>query len=155
MILLDSPYSCSAQEIEEVVKVQYELDSKMKESNSLREGFLSALQRLERLKEASSIKGWDGEEAEAASLTSYNYARWFLTEVPLGIIAPDPGIDVNGQMTLEWRRSDGRLLSLTFDDKGNVHYILFLKADKIYGVRPVSLGYSDKLKDFLEDIIKK
>lgn len=155
MILLDSPYSCSSQEIEEIVKVQQELDNKMKESNSLREGFLSALQRLERLKDAAAIKGWDGEDAEAVSLISYNYAKWFLVEAPLGIIAPDPGVDINGQMTLEWRRSDGRLLSLTFDDRGNVHYIFFLKAERIYGTRPVSLGYSDKLKDFLEDIIRK
>lgn len=154
MILLDSSYSCSAQEIEEIIKVQQELDSMIKESNTLREGFLSALQRLERLKEASSEKGWDGEEAEAVNLTSYNYAKWFLSVVPLGIIAPDPGIDVNGQISLEWRRSDGRLLSLTFDERGNVHYIYFLKAEKIYGVRPVSWGYSEKLKDFLEDIIK-
>ena len=155
MILLDSTYSCSSKEIEEILKVRQELDSKMKESNSLSEGFLPALQRLERLKNAASVKGWDGEEAEAASLTSYNNAKWFLYSTPVGIIAPDPGIDVNGQITLEWRKTDGRLLSLTFDNRDNVHYIFFSRAEKIYGVRPISLGYSDKLKDFLEDIIRE
>ncbi|GEM_PF-3695907 len=154
MILLESSYSCGAKEIEEINKAKQEVDSKMKESNSLCEGCFSALQRLERLKNASFVAGWDGEEAKAVSSISHNNAWLFLMEMPLGIVAPDPGIDINGQMTLEWRRPDGRLLSLTFDDQGHVHYIVFLKSDKIYGMGPASLRYSDKLKDFLEDIIK-
>jgi len=154
MILSAPSYSCSSQEIEEIVQVQQELDSKMKESNSLSEGWLPALQRLERLKNAASVNGWDGEGAQAISLTSYNNAKWFLYSIPVGIMAPDPGVDVNGQMTLEWRKADGRLLSLTFDDRDNVHYICFLRAEKIYSVRPISLGYSEALEYFLEDIIK-
>lgn len=154
MILLDSSCSCNAQEIEGVAKVQQELDSRMQESNTLREGLISALLRLERLKDASSVGGWDGEEAEAVSLDSYNYARWFLSMVPLGVIAPDPGIDINGHMTLEWRRPDGRLLSLTFDDQGNIHCICFLGIDKIYMMRAASWGFSDKLKDLLEGVIR-
>lgn len=155
MILLESSCSYSATAIEETNKEQQKVDSKMKESNGLCEGCFSALQRLERLKNACLAMGWDGEEAKVVSLISHNNAWQFLFDLPLGIIAPDPGIDVNGQMTLEWRRSDGRLLSLTFDDQWNVHYIAFLGSDKIYGTRPVSSGYSDKLKDFLEDVIKE
>lgn len=151
-MILESSYSCGAEIIN---KTQQELDNKIKESNGLCEGCFSAWQRLERLKNVSSTRGWDGEDAEPVSLASYNNARRFLSEVPLGIAAPDPGVDVKGQMTLEWRQSDGRLLSLTFDELGNVHYIVFLGFERIYGMRPVSLGYSEQLKDFLENVIRE
>lgn len=156
MILTAPSYTSGAsQEIKEIFQIQQQVDAKMKESDSLSEGFLSALQRLERLKESASVSGWDGEEAEAVNEKSYENAKWFLFSAPVGIIAPDPGIDVNGQMTLEWRQKDGRLLSLTFDNQDNVHYIYFQNADKIYGVRPISKGYSEKLSELLEDVIRK
>ena len=126
----------------------------MKETHSLSQGTFASSQRLERIKEDCSSPEWDGEDALAVSKTSFNNAREFLSDVPLGICAPDPGIDAKGFMTLEWRRSDGRLLSLTFDDKDNVHMLVFLKIERFYGSLPVSSGYSGKLKYFLEDIIR-
>lgn len=156
MILLESSNSCSAGEIKSIIEEQQKaIENTLRELNSLGEGRFSALQRLERIKEDCTSPGWDGEDAQAVNLASYNIAKRFLSTVPLGIVAPDPGIDVKGQMTLEWRRPDGRLLSLTFDGQEYVHYIVFLKSERFYAKRPSSLGYSDKLKDFLEDIIKE
>ena len=155
MILLEPTNSCSAGEIKSLEEQQRAVEEALRELNSLGEGRFSALQRLERIKEDCSSPGWDGEDAQVVNLVSYNNAKRFLSTVPLGIVAPDPGIDIKGQMTLEWRRSDGRLLSLTFDDQHYVHYIVFLKSERFYAKRPISLGYSDKLKDFLEDVIKE
>ena len=156
MILLESSNSCSAGEIKSIIEDQQRaVENTLRELNSLGEGRFSALQRIERIKEDCSSPGWDGEDAQAVSLASYNNAKRFLSTVPLGIVAPDPGVDVKGQMTLEWRRFDGRLLSLTFDDQEYVHYIVFLGSEKFYAKSPISLGYSEKLKDLLEDVIKE
>lgn len=125
----------------------------LRESDSLSEGWNSSWQRLEIISENCSIPGWDGENAKAISTISYNNARHFLTCVPFGIVAPDPGVDIDGRMTLEWRRPDGRLLSLTFDADGNLHYIVFFEFQKFYAIAPISLGYSGKLRDCLQDVI--
>lgn len=156
MILIDPSYSCGADAVQEIISKQEEVDILMKnDAYTFCEGFQSALQRFERIKDASSVDGWDGEDAKAVTPRSCYNAKQFLLKTPLGIAAPDPGVDVNGQMTLEWRRSDGRLLSLTFDDRDNVHCIVFLGPEKIYINKPASLGYSGKLKDFLEEITKE
>ena len=154
MILSEISYSCGASAINEINEQQEEVDIWMKDSDTLCKGCDAALQKLERIRNDSSVEGWDGEEASPVNVISHNNAWRFLICIPLGVPAPDPGIDVNGQVTLEWRRSDGRLLSLTFDDQWNVNYIVFIESDKIYSMRPVSLGYSGELKRFLEEVIK-
>jgi len=138
-----------------VVEKQRRIYDYLEKSNGLFEGRSSALERLERIKEDCSVSGWDGEDAKEVSLLSYNNARHWLQKAPAGIGAPDPGVNVRGQMTLEWRQRDGRLLSLTFDDQGYLHYIVFSGFEKIYGNMPVSLGYTEKLKSFLESTVRK
>lgn len=151
MILSEVTYSCGAEQ--EVNKLQQEADSKLKESNSLCVGLFSAHERLERLKDSCANSGWDGEDAQAVSQVSYDNAKSWLLRMPAGIEAPDPGVNVRGQITLEWRRDDGRLLSLAFDDQGEVHYIVFLRFEKFYSNMHASLGYTEKLRNFLEDIV--
>jgi hypothetical protein len=154
MILVETSQSVGFGDVRRIIEEQQDVEASFRRSNSLSEGYFSAVQRLERIKKDCADAGWDGEEARGISLTSYENAKIFLSMVPLGIISPDPGIDTEGQVTLEWRRQDGRLLSLTFDDEGTVHYIVFLKSEKFYVKRPVNLGYSEKLKDFLQDILR-
>ncbi|MBU4305623.1 MAG: hypothetical protein KJ893_08425 [Candidatus Omnitrophica bacterium] len=111
------------------------------------------IQRLISIKDARLEPGWDGKDARPVSLISFKNAVIFLLSVPERFASPSPGVCANGQITLEWRRQDGRLLSLAFDEKDQVNYIAFLPdGEMLGGTRPVVLGYNEPLIDFLKKV---
>jgi hypothetical protein len=156
MIVEDSPYSPAAGTYGlRIDGLREQIIARLKQSNSLWEGGWSAEEKLNRIKKECSNDGWDGEDAIAASNISYDYAQQFLKKLPPGLPAPDPGINVNGQFTLEWRRLSGKLLSLTFADDAILHYIVFLKTEQFYSNRPIASGYTGWFKYFLEEVISE
>lgn len=111
---------------------------------------LPTFSRLVAFIDKFGMEDWDGRGALPVSIGSIKNAFIFLMELPYGVDCPDPGICPNGNVTLEWRRDDGRLLSIAFDDTGNLNYILFLNSRKrLWGLQRVSSGYDEDLMSFL------
>lgn len=134
----------SVREAEEVVK---------QHDNELFNKCFSALYHLITIKETHSELGWDGNNALPVSGISFSNAFRFLLMLPEQFKCPVPGVCANGQITLEWRQPDGRLLSLAFDDKGMVNYIVFLlDGERIWGVNKAFLGYNEVLSNFLQKV---
>lgn len=150
MIILENfrisqTYSCVA-EAENVLK-----DSDKKRLDQCG----SAIEQLLRIKSTHSNYGWDGNNAQPVTLPSFRNALMFLLTVPERFPCPVPGIGADGQITLEWRRRDGRLLSLAFDERNLMNFIAFLRDDEIvYGTRPIWLGYNKTLIELLNKVFE-
>ena len=147
-----SGYSC-VREAEMVLKI--EDTNKIQLAKYVQPFFnhFYAVQQLISIKEDRSEFNWNGKNAQPVSLTSLRSAIIFLISTPPRFKQPSPGVAVNGQITLEWRRKDGRLLSLAFDDKGQANYIAFLPDGEILGgTRLAVLGYDEILITLLEKV---
>jgi len=149
MIVLDrectQTYSCVAEA--EAILLKHEESQRTKCSY--------AFQKLISIYQRCSTAGWDGRSAQPVSLMSLRGATLFLVTVPESFCCPVPGVCANGQISLEWRKQDGRLLSLAFDDKGYLNYIVFLPEGQEHcGAMPVMVGYNKTITDFLQKILE-
>lgn len=79
---------------------------------------------------------WDGQGASPVFEESYRTAYKFLEALPLGTVAPEVGVEPDGEMTLEWYHSPRRTLSISFSKNGDLHYAALLGASKTYGTEP-------------------
>src|SRR5262245_51649772 len=61
---------------------------------------------------------WDGHGALPVSQKSLDDAYRVLDSLPLGLPLPSVGADPDGQVTLEWRTSSRRTLSVSVDPAG-------------------------------------
>ncbi len=147
MIVLEKECSQTYSSVTEAEKIL----QKHEESQRTKCGH--ALQKLVSIYERCSSPGWDARDAEAVSLVGYRSAMLFLLILPEHFSCPVPGVCANGQITLEWRQRDGRLLSLAFDDQGFVNFVVFLKdGAELCGVQTVFLGYDDTITNFLQNV---
>lgn len=111
------------------------------------------LQQLFLIQDICSKPGWDGRNAVPISKTSLKNALIFLLSFPEEFSCPSLGATPNGQVTLEWRQRDGRLLSFAFNDEDQVSFILFLRnGEKFWGEQSALLGYTDLFIDFLRKV---
>ena len=63
-------------------------------------------------------------------------AHWVVQSLPTTIPAPELSAEPDGQITLEWYRSPTRLLSVSIDPVGSLHYAATLGGRAQYGTEP-------------------
>lgn len=78
-------------------------------------------------------EGWDGYGALAVDQDTYRNAYRLIESLPLGFLRPSIGAEPDGQLTLEWRKSSTRILSVSVDPDGYLHYAGLYGPSKRYG----------------------
>jgi len=110
----------------------------LKKSVSLNPGLSEAYAELADIEEECAMSGWDGYDAVPIHPLSVALARQFLEALPLGLEAPTIGAEPDGQVTLEWYRTPGRIFSISLGPEGELHYASLFGASKRYGSEPFS-----------------
>src|SRR4051812_9932951 len=77
--------------------------------------------------------GWDGHNAAPVAEGSVRHAVLFLESLPATLIAPTVGAEPDGQVTLEWYRSERHVLSVSVSPEGDLHYAAFVGRNRHYG----------------------
>jgi hypothetical protein len=65
---------------------------------------------------------WDGHDAIPVQQDTLRNTYCFLESLPLGFPAPSIGAEPDGALTLEWRRSPRRILSVSVHPDSDLHY---------------------------------
>jgi len=84
---------------------------------------------------------WDGHGALPMGADIIALAHWVVRSLPTTIPAPELGVEPDGQITLEWYRSPTRLLSVSIDPVGVLHYAATLGGRARYGTEPFLGGF--------------
>jgi hypothetical protein len=107
-----------------------------KSRSAIRDSILGHSESLEELYdvwEECRTPDWDGYGALAVEQGTYRAAYALIESLPLGFLRPTIGAEPDGQLTLEWRKSPSRILSVSVDPDGFLHYASISGANKHYG----------------------
>jgi hypothetical protein len=88
---------------------------------------------LQEVMEQCSSANWDGYMAEPVKREALFDAFRFAQVIPLGLSAPAVGVEPDGDVTFEWHAGPRRTLSVSVDEKGNLHYSALLGPNRSYG----------------------
>ena len=113
-------------------------------SNTLRE-------ELAEVRKECSQPNWDGYDALPLKTASFANAIRLLNSMPLGTKAPSVGAIPNGHVSLEWHHSRRRSLTITLDEKGDLHYAALLDPGKTLGTEP----FFDEVPQIILDLISR
>jgi hypothetical protein len=75
---------------------------------------------------------WDGHGALPVGEAEFDAACRFVNALPIGFERPSVGAEPDGQITLEWYRTRHRLVSVSVDPAGVLHYAA------LFGINPQS-----------------
>ena len=104
-------------------------------------------QQLADVWEECSQADWDGHGAEPVSWDAYAIAERFLRSLPLGSPTPSIGAEPDGCITVEWRPSRRRTLSVSVAPDGDLYYAALLGPERVSGATPF---YDDAPRAILE-----
>jgi hypothetical protein len=94
------------------------------------------LDQLDEIRETCSRGGWDGHSAVSVSRESVDMTARLLDALPLMGMRPTVGVEPDGQVTLEWYASPHRLISVSMDPAGDLHYAARIGPERQYGTVP-------------------
>ncbi len=83
----------------------------------------AALQELDAVYAERNEANWDGYGAYAVHRFTYEKAQEFINNLPSAVGTPEIGAEPDGELTLEWYRNTGRLLSISLAMNGRLTYI--------------------------------
>lgn len=96
-------------------------------------GHQEALEELWDVWQECSQRNWDGFDALPVEQETYRAAYRLIESLPLGFPRPAIGAEPDGQLTLEWRKSARRTLSVSVDPDGYLHFAGVYGCDRRYG----------------------
>jgi hypothetical protein len=116
---------------------------------------MSLLAELRDLFRKARTVNWDGEDGAAVSPVAYEWARKFLTSVPLHIPAPELSIDPDGHVNFDWAAGQNRVAA-AIDERGLVYFISFVGGNRVRGmIRDFSRTFPGRLLDELRPLLAK
>lgn len=137
-----------AQEREKVFKL-------LQRSSTLGFTAKGTFQQLDEVFEECSSDGWDGERAKPISGEVLQCAKMFLKSFPLGIEAPEIGVEPDGAITLEWYRSSNRVISISINPGGWLHYAAIIGVTRRHGMDFALFDVSDDLLGLILEVTRK
>lgn len=108
---------------------------------------------LEELWSECQSPNWDGHHALPVSRGSLLHTYQFLESLPLGFRPPSLSADPDGQLTLEWYKSPSRLVSISVDPDGVLHYAGLLGANRRYGTETFYGEIPDEILRLIREIL--
>lgn len=94
------------------------------------------LRRLQDLMEAASeagIDNWDSYGAARVAAGALYFAQDVLCAIPETWPSPEVGVDPDGDVSLEWSEAPDRVLTVSIDEQGVLHYAGLFGDSKTYG----------------------
>lgn len=99
----------------------------------------------------ASGPGWDGHNGEPVSGRAIELAELFVRRLPLGFPLPTSGAEPDGHVTLEWYRGASRMISVSVDPTGWLHFACIKDVSRTDGMYP----FVDEVPAELLDLIEK
>lgn len=96
-------------------------------------GHQRAFEELREVWEECRRPGWDGYEALPVEQATLTAAYTLIDSLPIGFPRPTISAEPDGQITLEWRTTPSRLLSVSVDPDGYLHYAGVFGPNRRYG----------------------
>jgi hypothetical protein len=113
-------------------------------------GHREALEELGEVWDECRQPDWDGYGAMPVEQDTLGRTYSLIDSLPLGFPRPSIGADPDGQLTLEWRKAPRRILSVSVDPEGYLHYAGLFGPNKRYG----SLAYFSTAPDELLQLVR-
>ena len=127
LLQMPSLYSQGFSEDAEITTKQVEESrSRLQETNESEISIPDTIIELYHLYDECKTEGWDGAEAIAVMEETFQLAYRFLQLLPLGIEIPSIIVEQDGQIAFEWYRSPNRVLSVSIDPNGYLHFSALL-----------------------------
>jgi len=111
-----------------------------------------ALEELGKVWEECRNPGWDGYDALPVDQDTLRAAYTLIESLPFGFPRPTIGAEPDGQLTLEWRSSSRRVLSVSVDPDGYLHYAGLFGTDKRYGTLAYFSTAPEQLLQLVRDL---
>ncbi len=115
-------------------------------------GNQSAIGELHDVWKECSANGWDGHGAFAVERETYTAAYCVIDSLPFGFPLPSIGAEPDGQLTMEWRKGPRRVLSVSVDSKGFLHYAGLFGLDQRYGTLVLFSNVPDELLRLVREL---
>jgi len=115
-------------------------------------GHQEALEELAEVWEECRTPDWDGFGALPVEAQTLREAYTLIESLPLGWPRPAIGAEPDGHLTLEWRKSDLRVLSVSVDPDGFLHYAGLYGADRRYGTIAFFSAAPQELLQLVRDL---
>jgi hypothetical protein len=80
------------------------------------------LGRIAEMSREASHPDWDGEGSAPVEGTTVDYARLFVSALPIAALKAEVAIDRDGDIAFEWNFGPRRLLSISISRDGVLHY---------------------------------
>ena len=81
----------------------------------------------------ASTDNWDGYGAARVAAGAVAFAERVLLVIPESWPSPDVGVDPDGDVSLEWSEAPDRVLTISIDEEGVLHYAGLFGDSKSYG----------------------
>jgi hypothetical protein len=115
-------------------------------------GHREALEELGDVWDECRQPDWDGYGALPVEQDTLTAAYSLIDSLPLGFPRPSIGADPDGQLTLEWRKAPHRILSVSVDPDGFLHYAGLFGTDKCHGSIAFFSTAHDKLLQLVREL---
>jgi hypothetical protein len=115
-------------------------------------GHQAALEELWDVWDECREANWDGYDAYPVRQETYQAAYLLIESLPLGFPRPSIGAEPDGQITLEWYKSQRRCLSVSVDPDGFLHYAGLYGPNKRYGTMTFNGDEPTELISLVRDI---
>ena len=115
-------------------------------------GNRSALDELSEVWEECRKPGWDGHGALPVERATLTAAYCLIDSLPFGFPLPSIGAEPDGQLTVEWRKAPRRVLSVSIDPDGYLHYAGLFGMNKHYGTLAFFATVPSELLQLIRDL---
>jgi hypothetical protein len=94
----------------------------------------TALADLDALSLEAASDNWDGDESKKLSPISRELARKLILTMPRQWSPPEVGVEADGEVSLDWKAGNSKLLSVTVRENGKLVYAWLFGTERGYGV---------------------
>ena len=112
-------------------------------------------QELEKIFEECSSENWDGYRAKPLSKEVLRNTRTFLESLPSDTELPQIAEEPDGAISFEWYRSPEKVISLSINLNGQLHYAAIVGGRQMHGKDLFSSGISDNLLTLIGEITEE
>jgi hypothetical protein len=115
---------------------------------------IDVFNELYEIAEECAEEGWDGENAKPVTKAVFDEGFRFLKSLPLSTTVPSVSAEPDGQITFEWYHSTSRVLSVSTDSDGFLHYAAIIGPKKAHGSEPFVTGMPRVIIDLIGQVVQ-
>lgn len=113
---------------------------------------IEVFNELYELAEECAEEGWDGESARPVTTAVFDEAFRFLKSLPLGTTVPSVSAEPDGHIAFEWYHSTSRVLSVSVDPDGFLHYAAIIGLRTASGTEPFVAGIAESIVNLIGQV---